>query len=117
MATGPPVISADGLTRQVTFRSGMMWNTTPPGGDRRRRGPRHQARLQPQPGQLQRHGGLRSHDRGPEPVLPGYPAAAATSAAVMKQYIETHNVSGITTSGNTITFKLTRPAAVAASAR
>jgi peptide/nickel transport system substrate-binding protein len=30
---------------------------------------------------------------------------------VMKQYIEGHNVSGITTSGNSITFTLTRPAA------
>jgi peptide/nickel transport system substrate-binding protein len=29
----------------------------------------------------------------------------------MKQYIEGHNVSGITTSGNTITFELTQPAA------
>ena len=29
----------------------------------------------------------------------------------MKKYIEGHNVSGITTSGNTITFKLTQPAA------
>ena len=31
----------------------------------------------------------------------GYPAAAATNAAAMKKYIEGHNVSGITTSGNT----------------
>ena len=41
----------------------------------------------------------------------GYPAAAATNAAVMKKYIEGHNVSGITTSGNSITFTLTKPAA------
>jgi peptide/nickel transport system substrate-binding protein len=41
----------------------------------------------------------------------GYPAAAATSASVMKKYIEGHNVSGITVSGNSITFTLTKPAA------
>ena len=41
----------------------------------------------------------------------GYPAAAATNASVMKKYIESHNVSGITTSGNSITFTLTKPAA------
>ncbi|MGH3263879.1 MAG: ABC transporter substrate-binding protein, partial [Trebonia sp.] len=41
----------------------------------------------------------------------GYPKAAATSAAAMKAYIEGHNVSGITTSGNTITFHLTQAAA------
>ena len=40
----------------------------------------------------------------------GYPAAAASNAAAMKNYIEGHNVSGITTSGNTITFSLTKPA-------
>jgi len=40
----------------------------------------------------------------------GCPAKAASDAAVMKQYIEGHNVSGITTSGNTITFTLTKPA-------
>jgi peptide/nickel transport system substrate-binding protein len=41
----------------------------------------------------------------------GYPAAAGSSASALKKYIEGHNVSGITTSGNTITFTLTRPAA------
>ena len=40
----------------------------------------------------------------------GYPEKSATDAAVMKQYIESHNVSGITTSGNSITFTLTKPA-------
>jgi peptide/nickel transport system substrate-binding protein len=41
----------------------------------------------------------------------GYPAAAGTNAAALKNYVEGHNVSGITTSGNSITFTLTRPAA------
>ena len=40
----------------------------------------------------------------------GYPAAAGTNAAALKKYIEGHNVSGITTSGNSITFTLTKPA-------
>jgi peptide/nickel transport system substrate-binding protein len=40
----------------------------------------------------------------------GYPDKSASDAAVMKQYIEGHNVAGITASGNTITFSLTRPA-------
>jgi len=40
----------------------------------------------------------------------GYPSKAASDASVMKSYIEGHNVSGITISGNTITFTLTKPA-------
>jgi peptide/nickel transport system substrate-binding protein len=49
--------------------------------------------------------------KGMSAFCAGYPAAAATSASVMKKYIESHNVSGITVNGNSITFTLTRPAA------
>jgi peptide/nickel transport system substrate-binding protein len=41
----------------------------------------------------------------------GYPKAAASDAATMKKYIESHNVSGIVANGDTLTLKLTQAAA------
>jgi len=111
MAAGPPVISADGLTWQVTLRSGMMWNTTPARpvtADDVVRGIKRACN-----NSVVSFGGMADFEStivGLSQFCQGYPAAAATNAAVMKQYIETHNVSGISASGNTITFKLTRPA-------
>ena len=79
-------------------------------GDRGGRGARHQARLQPQPGHFGGMADFEATIKGLSAFCAGYPAAAASNAAAMKKYIEGHNVSGITTSGNTITFTLTKPA-------
>ena len=111
LATGMPVVSDNGLKQTVTIRSGLMWNTTPPRpvtvadvvrGIKRA--------CNPSPvtfGGVADYGGT---IKGMTAFCSGYPAASASNAAAMKQYIESHNVSGITTSGNSITFTLTRPA-------
>ena len=111
LATGMPVISDNGLKQTVTIRSGVMWNTSPPRpvtaadvvrGIKRACNPSPVA-----------FGGMADFEttiQGLSAFCAGYPAASATSAAVMKKYIEGHNVSGITISGNSIAFTLTRPA-------
>jgi peptide/nickel transport system substrate-binding protein len=112
LATGMPVVSDGGLTVAVTIRSGVMWDSTPARpvtaadvvrGIKRACNPSPVA-----------FGGMADFEatiKGLTAFCTGYPKASATSAAVMKAYIEGHNVSGITTSGNTITFHLTQPAA------
>jgi len=111
LATGMPVISDNGLKQTVTIRSGLMWNTSPPRpvtvqdvvrGIKRACNPSTVS-----------FGGMADFEatiQGLTAYCTGYPTAAASSAAAMKKYIESHNVSGITTSGNSITFTLTKPA-------
>jgi peptide/nickel transport system substrate-binding protein len=111
LATGMPVVSDNGLKQTVTIRSGVMWNSTPPRpvtaadvarGIKRACNPTPNA-----------FGGMADFEatiKGLSEFCAGYPEKSATDAAVMKQYIEGHNVPGITASGNTITFSLTRPA-------
>src|SRR6266849_5235958 len=111
LATGMPVISDNGLKQTVTIRSGLMWNTSPPRpvtvqdvvrGIKRACNPSTVS-----------FGGMADFEatiQGLTAYCTGYPTASASSAAAMKKYIESHNVSGITTSGSTITFTLTRPA-------
>jgi len=112
LATGAPVVTNGGKTESVTIRSGVMWDTTPARavtaadvvrGIKRACNP-----------SAENFGGMADFEStivGLTAFCKGYPAAAANNAAVMKQYIEGHNVSGITTKGNTITFQLTQPAA------
>jgi peptide/nickel transport system substrate-binding protein len=112
LATAMPVVSDNGLKQTVTIRSGVMWNTSPPRpvtaadvvrGIKRACNPSTQAFF-----------GMADFEatvQGLSAFCAGYPSKAASDAAVMKSYIEGHNVSGITVSGNSITFSLTKPAA------
>lgn len=112
LATGMPVVTDGGLTESVTIRSGVMWDSTPARavtvadvvrGIKRACNPSPVA-----------FGGMADFEttiKGLSAFCSGYPKAAATSAAALKAYVEGHSVSGITTSGNTITFHLTQPAA------
>ena len=111
LATALPVISDNGLKQTVTLRSGVMWNTSPPRpvtvadvvrGIKRA--------CNPSPVFFGGMADFEATIKGLTDVCAGYPEKAGTDAAAMKQYIEGHNVSGITTSGNTITFELTQPA-------
>ncbi|MGH3247966.1 MAG: ABC transporter substrate-binding protein [Trebonia sp.] len=112
LATGPPVSTDGGKTVSVTLRSGVMWDTTPARPVTAAdvvRGIKRACNPSPQ-----NFGGMADFEStivGLTAFCKGYPAASATSAAAMKKYIEGTNVSGITASGNTITFKLTQPAA------
>jgi peptide/nickel transport system substrate-binding protein len=112
LATGMPVVSDGGLKVAVTIRSGLMWNTTPARAVTAADVVRGIKRAcNPSPVSFGGMSDFKTTIVGLTQFCAAYPAASATSAAVMKKYIEGHNVSGITTSGNTITFKLTEPAA------
>jgi peptide/nickel transport system substrate-binding protein len=112
LATAMPVVSDNGLKQTVTLRSGVMWNTNPPRpvtvadvvrGIKRA--------CNPSPVSFGGMADFEATIKGLTEYCAGYPAAAGSSASALKKYIEGHNVSGITTSGNSITFTLTRPAA------
>ena len=112
LATGPPVVSDNGLKQTVTIRSGLMWNTSPPRPVTTADVVRGIKRAcNPSPVSFGGMADFEATIQGLSAYCAGYPTAAATSAAAMKKYIEGHNVSGITTSGNSITFTLTKPAA------
>jgi peptide/nickel transport system substrate-binding protein len=111
LATALPVVSDNGLKQTVTLRSGVMWNTNPPRpvtvadvvrGIKRA--------CNPSPVSFGGMADFIDTIKGLSAFCSGYPEKAATDAAALKQYVEGHNVSGITTSGNTITFELTQPA-------
>ena len=111
LATGMPVITDNGLKQTVTIRSGLMWNTSPPRPVTAQDVVRGIKRAcNPSPYTFGGMADFESAIQGLTAYCSGYPAAAATNAAVMRQYIESHSVSGIAVSGNSITFTLTRPA-------
>ena len=111
LATGMPVVSDNGLKQTVTIRSGVMWNTSPPRAVTAADVVRGIKRgCNPSPVSFGGMADFEATIKGLSAFCAGYPAKAATDAAAMKSYIEGHNVSGITTSGNTITFTLTQPA-------
>lgn len=112
LATAPPAVSNGGKTVSVTIRSGVMWNTSPPRAVTAADVVRGIKRAcNPSPVSFGGMADFESTIVGLTAFCDGYPKATATSAAAMKKYIEGHNVSGITTKGNTITFQLTQPAA------
>ena len=111
LATAMPVVSNGGKTYSLTIRTGADWNTTP-------------AR------QVTAADALRGLERACNPVIPfgglpdfeaiivgyqqfctGFQALGATATpAKMKAYLATHSPSGVTVSGQTITYNLTQPA-------
>ena len=112
LATGAPVVSNGGKTVKVTIRSGVMWNTSPARAVTAADVVRGIKRAcNPSPVSFGGMADIESTIVGLSAFCKGYPAASATSASAMKKYIEGNNISGITTSGNTITFQLTQPAA------
>jgi peptide/nickel transport system substrate-binding protein len=111
LATAAPVITNGGKTYAVTIRTGAQWNTTP-------------AR------QVTAADALLGLKRSCNPVVPfgglpdfesiivgysqfcaGFQALGSTATApAIKKYIDTHQISGVTVSGQTITYNLTQPA-------
>jgi len=111
LATAMPVITNGGKTYAVTIRTGAQWNTTP-------------AR------QVTAADALLGLKRACNPVVPfgglpdfesiivgytqfctGFQALGSTaSVSAIKNYIDTHQISGVTVSGQTITYNLTQPA-------
>ena len=111
LATGMPVISDNGLKQTVTLRSGVMWNTSPARAVTAADVVRGIKRAcNPSPISFGGMADFEATIQGLSAFCAGYPAKAASNAAALKSYVEGHNVSGITTSGNSITFTLTKPA-------
>jgi peptide/nickel transport system substrate-binding protein len=108
LATGPPVIS-NGTTYTLTIRSGAEWDTTPLSpvtaadavlGLKRACNP------------VQPFGGLPDFYnliQGYAAFCNGFAKVAPTVKAI-KAYIDSTNISGVTASGQTLTFHLTHPA-------
>jgi peptide/nickel transport system substrate-binding protein len=113
LATGPPVISKDGKTYTITIRQGAMWDTTPP---RQVTAADALLGLERACNPVQPFGGLPDFInliQGYAAFCNGFSALAATSTPTVAQiqnYIDTHSISGVTASGQTITFHLTQPA-------
>jgi peptide/nickel transport system substrate-binding protein len=112
LATAMPVVADGGLTVSVTVRSGVMWDSTPARAVTAEDVVRGIKRAcNPSPVAFGGMADFESLIKGLTAFCTGYPKAAGTSAAALKAYVEGHSVSGITVSGNTITFHLTQPAA------
>jgi peptide/nickel transport system substrate-binding protein len=111
LALDPPVVSNGGRTVKVTIRNGVMWNTSPAREVLAADVVRGIKRAcNPSPAHF---GDMEDFDAtivGLAQFCQGYPATAQASAAALKAYVEGHSISGITTSGGTITFQLTKPA-------
>ena len=109
LATGPPRISNGGTTYTVTIRPGARWDTSPFSpvtaadavlGLKRSCNP------------AQPSGGLPDFVgliRGMGAFCAGFAKVAQTVPAI-RGYIDTHSISGVTGSGQAITFTLTQPA-------
>jgi peptide/nickel transport system substrate-binding protein len=109
LATGPPVISNGGKTYTITLRTGAMWDTSPARavttadailGLKRSCNP------------VQPFGGLPDFESliaGYAQFCNGFAKVAHTTAAITS-YIDGHQISGVTASGQTLTFKLVHPA-------
>jgi len=111
LATALPIVSDGGKTYSVTIRSGVMWNTSPPepvtGADavlglKRSCNPTP-TRFGGEPDFINLIQGLATFCTAFEKVSP-------TSISAIKNFIDTHNISGVSASGQTITFHLTQPA-------
>jgi peptide/nickel transport system substrate-binding protein len=109
LATAAPVISNGGKTYTITIRTGAMWNTSPARqvtaadailGIKRSCNP------------VQPFGGLPDFESlisGYSQFCSGFANVAHTTAAI-KSYIDTHQISGVTASGQTLTYNLVHPA-------
>jgi peptide/nickel transport system substrate-binding protein len=109
LATAMPVVSNGGTTYTVTIRSGAQFDTTPfspvTGAD-------ELIGLKRSCNPVQPFGGLPDFENliaGMASFCAGF-ANVAPTAAAMKAYIDTHQISGVTASGQTVTFTLVHPA-------
>jgi peptide/nickel transport system substrate-binding protein len=107
LATSMPVVSNGGKTYSVTIRTGAMWDTSPA---RQVTAADAVLGLKRSCNPVQPFGGLPDF----ESLIVGYQAFCggfkATTTSGIKAYISSHQISGVTASGQTITFTLTHPA-------
>jgi len=109
LATATPVITNGGKTYAVTIRTGAMWNTSPA---RQVTAADALLGLKRACNPAVPFGGLPDF----ESIIVGYKsfcsgfAKVTPTVSAIKSYITTHQISGVTASGQTITYNLTQPA-------
>ncbi len=108
LATAAPVLSNGNTSYAVTIRTGAMWDTSPP---RQVTAADALLGLKRACNPAQPFGGLPDFEN----IIEGYAsfcagfAKVSPTAAAIKSYIDSHQISGVTASGQTITYKLVRP--------
>ena len=109
LATALPAVSNGGKTYTMTIRSGAMWDTSPA---RQVTAADAVLGLKRSCNPVQPFGGLPDF----ESLIAGYAqfcsgfANAGHTASAIKSYIDAHQISGVTASGQTLTFNLIHPA-------
>jgi peptide/nickel transport system substrate-binding protein len=115
LATAAPTVSSDGLTYTVTIRTGAMWDTTPA---RQVTGDDAVLGLKRACNPTQPFGGLPDFNTlvvGYSAFCTAFAKVSTTSAAAQKAFINSHPISGVSASGETVTYKLAHPASYFAS--
>ena len=110
LATALPTISNGGKTYTVTIRTGAMWDTSPP---RQVTAADALLGLKRSCNPTQPFGGLPDFEAlivGYQQFCDGFAKVSSTSVSAIKKYIDTHQVSGVKASGQTITYNLAHPA-------
>jgi peptide/nickel transport system substrate-binding protein len=111
LATAPPVLTNGGKTVAVTIRTGAMWDTSPP---RQVTAADAVRGLERSCNPVQPFGGLPDF----EGLIVGYQdfctkfakLGASATPAQMKSFLASNSISGVTASGQTITYNLVHPA-------
>ena len=110
LATALPTVSNGGKTYTVTIRTGAMWDTSPP---RQVTAADALLGLKRSCNPTQPFGGLPDFEAlivGYQTFCNGLAKVSSTSVSGIKKYIQTHQVSGVKASGQTITYNLVHPA-------
>jgi peptide/nickel transport system substrate-binding protein len=109
LATAAPVVTNRGLTYTVTIRTGALWDTSPP---RQVTAADALLGLKRACNPVQPFGGITDFEdliRGYAAFCRGFAEVKKTVAAI-RSYINSHPISGVTASGQTITYMLAHPA-------
>ena len=110
LATALPTVSNGGKTYTVTIRTGADWDTTPA---RQVTAADALLGLKRSCNPTQPFGGLPDFESlivGYAQFCAGFAKVPSTSVSAIKKYIDTHQISGVKASGQTITYNLVHPA-------
>ena len=110
LATALPTVSNGGKTYTVTIRSGAMWDSSPA---RQVTAADAVLGLKRSCNPTQPFGGLPDFEAlivGYATFCNGFAKVSSSSVSAIKNYIDTHQISGVKASGLTITYNLVHPA-------
>ncbi|HEY5353930.1 MAG TPA: ABC transporter substrate-binding protein [Streptosporangiaceae bacterium] len=110
LATALPTVSNGGKTYTVTIRTGAMWDSSPA---RQVTAADALLGLKRDCNPTQPFGGLPDFEAlivGYSQFCAGFAKVSSTSVSAIKKYIDTHQISGVKASGQTITYNLVHPA-------